>query len=122
MEKVNILQTELHSQQMPEVREAYTGRTSVSTVDVMSQVLLTLNTLALNMVSVVHNALKIFDSCQKQLLGPDNQRTQVVKEGVTGGVTLIVSLPLLPSLPHSPSLSLPLPPSPSLPPSVSSSR
>lgn len=57
MEKVNILQTELHSQQMPEV-------------------LLTLNTLALNMVSVVHNALKIFDSCQKQLLGPDNQRTQ----------------------------------------------
>ena len=41
------------------------------------QVLLTLNTLALNMVSVVHNALKTFESIQKQLMGPDYVRTQV---------------------------------------------
>ena len=41
------------------------------------QVLLTLNTLALNMVSVVHNALKIFDSIQRQLMGPDYAGTQV---------------------------------------------
>ena len=42
-----------------------------------TQVLLTLNTLALNMVSVVHNALQIFESMQQQLLGPEHARDQV---------------------------------------------
>jgi hypothetical protein len=57
LEKVNVMQTELHSEIMPEV-------------------LLTLNTLALNMVSVVHNALQIFESMQQQLLGPEHARAQ----------------------------------------------
>jgi hypothetical protein len=57
LEKANIMQTELHSEIMPEV-------------------LLTLNTLALNMVSVVHNALQIFESMQQQLLGPEHARDQ----------------------------------------------
>ena len=42
-----------------------------------TQVLLTLNTLALNMVSVVHNALQMFESMQQQLLGPEHARAQV---------------------------------------------
>ena len=60
--------------------------------------LLTLNTLALNMVSVVHNALKIFESMQRQLLGPDHIRAQVPSS--------LPSLPPLPELSLSPSLSL----------------